>query len=44
MERISTSTDVASSVKNVELVIEAIIENLALKQQLFKVADAAAPP
>ena len=44
MDRISVSTDVANSVKDVNLVVEAIIENLTVKQQLFKALDAAAPP
>ena len=43
MSKITTSTNLASSVEDVDLVVEAIVENLAVKQQLFKALDEAAP-
>jgi len=43
MGNLSTETSAAASVKNADLVIEAIVENLAIKQKLFKELDAAAP-
>ncbi|KAI8929118.1 Hadh protein [Entophlyctis helioformis] len=41
--RISTSADAAASAASADLVIEAIVENLAVKQKLFAALDAAAP-
>ena len=41
--RIQTSTDLNEAVKSTDLVIEAIIENLETKQQLFKQIDQIAP-
>ncbi|KAI8851300.1 3-hydroxyacyl-CoA dehydrogenase [Chytridium lagenaria] len=41
--RISTSTDAATAVKSTDLVVEAIVENLATKQTLFKHLDGVAP-
>lgn len=43
LDRISISKEL-DAVKNVDLVVEAIIENLAIKQQLFKTLDELAPP
>lgn len=42
--RIKGTTDPKEAVKNCELVVEAIVENLELKQQLFKKLDDVAPP
>lgn len=41
--RIQTSLDVNDAVKSTDLVIEAIIENLDIKQKLFKQIDQIAP-
>lgn len=38
------STDPADAVKDADLVVEAIVENLAIKHKLFKSLDEAAPP
>jgi len=43
MGNISTSCDVIESSKNADLVIEAIVENLKIKQELFKSIDSSAP-
>lgn len=43
MKAISTSTSATSVVKDTDLVIEAIIENIAVKHKLFKELDSAAP-
>ncbi|MBC8514907.1 3-hydroxyacyl-CoA dehydrogenase family protein [bacterium] len=43
MARISTSTDAEGAVANADLVVEAIIENLEIKQDLFASLDKAAP-
>ena len=43
MSRLSVQTDPASAVQNSDLVIEAIVENLDIKKQLFKMLDNAAP-
>lgn len=43
MDRITTQTDAAASVSNCDLVIEAIVENIDVKRQLFTVLDNAAP-
>ena len=42
--RIKGSTDPKTSVKDADLVVEAIIENIDLKHKLFKVLDENAPP
>ncbi|XP_047521515.1 hydroxyacyl-coenzyme A dehydrogenase, mitochondrial-like [Pieris napi] len=41
--RIKTSTDLVSAVKETDLVIEAIVENLEVKHSLFQKLDNAAP-
>lgn len=41
---ITTTTSAAEAVKNTDLVIEAIVENLAVKQALFRALDDLAPP
>lgn len=41
--RISFGTDIADGVKDVDLVIEAIFENMEVKKEVFAKADAAAP-
>ena len=43
MGRVSTNTDACAAAKSTDLVIEAIIENLEIKQKLFSALDAAAP-
>ncbi|XP_076150895.1 hydroxyacyl-coenzyme A dehydrogenase, mitochondrial [Alosa pseudoharengus] len=43
MKNVSTSTDANSTVQNTDLVIEAIVENLKIKQGLFGALDKAAP-
>lgn len=43
MSLIKTSTDGSQAVADADLVIEAIVENLGVKQKLFKQLDAAAP-
>ncbi|XP_078065312.1 hydroxyacyl-coenzyme A dehydrogenase, mitochondrial [Mustelus asterias] len=43
LQRISVSTDPASAVQSTDLVIEAIVENVNVKQELFKKLDAVAP-
>jgi len=43
LSRLSTDTNAASVVTKTDLVIEAIVENLGVKQTLFKELDAAAP-
>lgn len=43
MGRLSTSTDAAATAAKTDLVIEAIIENIDIKQKLFKSLDEAAP-
>ena len=43
LSNISTFTDLASGVKNVDLVIEAATENLGLKLEIFAQLDAATP-
>lgn len=44
LARVSMTTDTLAAVKDTDLVIEAIVENLAVKQQLFKAIDEVAPP
>ncbi|XP_067901581.1 hydroxyacyl-coenzyme A dehydrogenase, mitochondrial [Heterodontus francisci] len=43
LQRISTCTDPASAVPSTDLVIEAIVENINVKQELFKKMDKLAP-
>jgi len=43
MKNIKTSTNMEQSVENSELVIEAIVENLEIKKDMFKTIDQAAP-
>lgn len=43
LESISLSTDAVAAVAKTDLVIEAIIENIGIKQKLFSQLDAAAP-
>ncbi|XP_060782459.1 hydroxyacyl-coenzyme A dehydrogenase, mitochondrial isoform X2 [Neoarius graeffei] len=43
LRNISTSTDAASVVKGTDLVVEAIVENLKVKQDLFSALDKVAP-
>nr|ABO26640.1 l-3-hydroxyacyl-coenzyme a dehydrogenase, short chain [Haliotis discus discus] len=43
MGRISTNTDSSKAVEKADLVIEAIVENLGVKKQLFSALDKAAP-
>ncbi|KAL4240516.1 hypothetical protein ACF0H5_001307 [Mactra antiquata] len=43
LNRLQTNTDAVDSVKNTDLVIEAIVENLDVKKQLFAALDKAAP-
>ncbi|KAL2915735.1 hypothetical protein HK105_204681 [Polyrhizophydium stewartii] len=42
-DNIATSTDAAAAAASADLVIEAIVENLATKQKLFAALDTAAP-
>ena len=39
LARVTMTTDTLSAVKDADLVIEAIVENLAVKQKLFKAID-----
>merc|ERR1711872_277127 len=41
--RLSTSTDAVQAVTQADLVVEAIVENMSVKQKLFKELDEAAP-
>ncbi|KAG9275629.1 hydroxyacyl-coenzyme A dehydrogenase, mitochondrial [Astyanax mexicanus] len=43
MKNISTSTDAAAVVQKTDLVVEAIVENLKVKQDLFSTLDKVAP-
>ena len=43
MKNVSVSTDATSTVQNTDLVLEAIVENLKIKQGLFSALDKAAP-
>ncbi|XP_046969547.1 hydroxyacyl-coenzyme A dehydrogenase, mitochondrial-like [Vanessa cardui] len=43
MARIKTATDPVSASQGADLVVEAIVENMDIKHQLFKKLDAAAP-
>jgi len=44
LQRLKTNTNSDNAVKNADIVIEAIIENMDLKHKLFKSLDKAAPP
>lgn len=44
MNRISYSSNAEEAVKTSDLVIEAIVENLEIKQKLFASLDKVAPP
>lgn len=44
VSRISGSTNASDAVKNTDLVVEAIVENVGIKQKLFSTLDAVAPP
>lgn len=44
LKNINTQTDLATAVKNADLVVEAATENLDLKLKIFKQLDEAAPP
>lgn len=39
LQRVSTSTDVQATVRSTDLVIEAIVENIKVKHQLFSSID-----
>lgn len=43
LKNVSTSTDAASVVQSTDLVVEAIVENLKVKQNLFSTLDKVAP-
>ena len=43
LAKISTSTDAVAVAANTDVVIEAIVENIGIKQKLFKALDEAAP-
>ncbi|MEM9051636.1 MAG: 3-hydroxybutyryl-CoA dehydrogenase [Bacteroidota bacterium] len=43
LNRLSTSTDMASSVREVDLIVEAATENIELKKKIFRDMDANAP-
>jgi len=43
LSRVTMHTDAVEAVRDAELVIEAIVENLESKQQLFATLDTAAP-
>lgn len=43
VDSVRTTTDAAEAVKDTDLVIEAIIENVGIKQQLFEFLDGKAP-
>ena len=44
MKRIKGTTDIAEAVKDADLVIEAVFEDLDLKKKVFKELDEASPP
>jgi 3-hydroxybutyryl-CoA dehydrogenase len=43
LQNIQTSTNLADSVKNADLVVEAVNENLEIKKQVFEIIDSIAP-
>lgn len=43
LQNVSTSTDAASAAQSSDLVLEAIVENLKIKQDLFGQLDKVAP-
>ena len=43
MERIALNTNAVAASESADLVVEAIVENLAIKQKLFKDLDAGSP-
>lgn len=43
LSRVGTSTSLTDAVRDADLVLEAIVENLAVKHDLFRVVDAATP-
>ena len=43
LQNIQTSTNLADSVKNADLVVEAVSENLEIKKQVFEIIDSIAP-
>jgi len=43
MARLTTETDAVRGIKDADLVIEAIVENIDVKCKLFSVLDKAAP-
>lgn len=43
VQKLSTSTDAESAVQGSDLVVEAIVENLKIKQDLFSRLDKLAP-
>jgi 3-hydroxybutyryl-CoA dehydrogenase len=44
LERITTTTEMGSAVAGSDFVVEAVVEDLALKQKIFKELDALCPP
>ena len=44
LQRIHTSTELEAVAENADFVVEAVTENLALKQQIFQKLDALCPP
>jgi len=42
--RMKTSLDLASAVKDADLIIEAVVEDMDVKKKLFKICDENAPP
>ena len=44
LQRIQTATELEAVAENADFVIEAVTENLALKQQIFEKLDATCPP
>lgn len=43
LNRLKTVTSIEEAVKNAEIVVEAIVENIKIKHEVFKAVDAAAP-
>lgn len=44
LQRIQTSTELEAAAENADFVVEAVTENLALKQQIFEKLDVICPP